>query len=281
MKGLQEANDVTKINNVFPDEEIVATAVEIFPWYTDYANYVVSEIHPKNLSFHQRKKFLHDLTHYFWDDPYHLRQYAENIIRRCMPEVDVLCILEACHASPVKAVALDDNEGKRVVAFLKKNFFSLFGVPHTIISDGGYHFCNKLFQEDLAKYSVKQHRVAIPYHPQISGKVEVSNREVNAILSKMLVYGKAFHWPIELENNALWALKRLNLNWKEAAEMRLGQLNKMDEFRLRAYKRADLYKEKMKKYHNWKIEKQEFKKGDLVLLFNFRLKLIPGKLKSK
>ena len=48
--------------------------------------------------------------------------------------------------------------------------------------------------------------------------------------------------PIELEHKALWALKRLNLNWKEAAEMRLGQLNEMDEFHLRAYERADLYK---------------------------------------
>ena len=37
----------------------------------------------------------------------------------------------------------------------------------------------------------------------------------------------------------------------------------------------------MKKYHDNKIEKQEFMVGDLVLLFNFRLRLFPGKLKSK
>ncbi|XP_016558329.1 uncharacterized protein LOC107858122 [Capsicum annuum] len=96
-----------------------------------------------------------------------------------------------------------------------------------------------------------------------------------------LVYGKAYHLPIELERKALWALKNLNLNWKEAVEMRLGQLNEMDEFYLRAYERADLYKEKIKMYHDWKIEKRDFKRGDLVLLFNSRLKLFPGKLKSK
>ena len=62
----------------------------------------------------------------------------------------------------VEAVALADNEGKSVMAFLKRNIFYRFGVPHTIISDGGSHFCNKLFRTVLAKYRVKQHKVATP-----------------------------------------------------------------------------------------------------------------------
>ena len=37
----------------------------------------------------------------------------------------------------------------------------------------------------------------------------------------------------------------------------------------------------MKKYHDLKIEKQEFMVGDFVLLFNSRLRLFPSKLKSK
>ena len=45
----------------------------------------------------------------------------------------------------VEAVALSNNEGKSVTAFLKKNIFSRFGTPRAIISDGGSHFCNKLF----------------------------------------------------------------------------------------------------------------------------------------
>ncbi|PHT24473.1 hypothetical protein CQW23_35801 [Capsicum baccatum] len=78
----------------------------------------------------------------------------------------------------VEAVALADNEGKRVVAFLKKNIFSRFGVP---------------------------------------------------------LYGKACHLPIELEYKALWALNRLNLNWEDVKNLRLEQLNGLDEFRLHAY----------------------------------------------
>ena len=37
----------------------------------------------------------------------------------------------------------------------------------------------------------------------------------------------------------------------------------------------------MKNYHDQKIEKRKFMVGDLMLLFNSRLRLFPGKLKSK
>lgn len=63
--------------------------------------------------------------------------------------------------------------------------------------------------------------------------------------------------------------------------MRLDQLNEIDEFRLRAYERAALYKEKMKLHHERRIEKREFQVGDLEILFNSRFKLFLSKLKSK
>ena len=71
------------------------------------------------------------------------------------------------------------------------------------------------------------------------------------------------------------------MDWNEAAEQRLTGLNELDEFFLKAYESLALYKENMKKYHDLKIEKREFMVGDLVLLFNSRLRLFPGKLKSK
>ena len=37
----------------------------------------------------------------------------------------------------------------------------------------------------------------------------------------------------------------------------------------------------MKKYHDLKIEKRDFMVGELVLLYNSRLHLFQGKLKSK
>ena len=75
--------------------------------------------------------------------------------------------------------------------------------------------------------------------------------------------------------------EEVKMDWTKAAEQRLNGLNELNEFLLKAYESSALYKEKMKKYHDNKIEKREFMVGDSVLLFNCRLHLFLGKLKSK
>ena len=58
-------------------------------------------------------------------------------------------------------------------------------------------------------------------------------------------------------------------------------MNELNEFLLKAYESSALYKEKMNKYHDQKIEKRDFMARNLVLLLNSRLRLFPDKLKSK
>lgn len=55
----------------------------------------------------------------------------------------------------------------------------------------------------------------------------------------------------------------------------------MDKFWLREYESEALYKEKMKISYDQRIEKREFSPGELVSVFNSRLQLFPGKLKSQ
>lgn len=137
----------------------------------------------------------------------------------------------------VQAVVLPTNDARIVVYFLKKNFLNRFGMPRALISNGGSHFCNRLFEKLLSKYEVT-HRIATPYHPQTNGQVEVTNREIKRILEKTMqsshkdwslklndallayriayktpidmspnkiVYGQACHLLVELEYRSCWA----------------------------------------------------------------------------
>ncbi|XP_076916249.1 uncharacterized protein LOC143575881 [Bidens hawaiensis] len=96
-----------------------------------------------------------------------------------------------------------------------------------------------------------------------------------------LVYGKGCHLPMELAHWAFWVIKKVNADYKEAGELRKLKLNEIEEIRDEAYECASVYKDKLKKVHDAKLRKRTFEVGQKVWLYNSRLKLFPGKLKSK
>nr|XP_009627644.1 uncharacterized protein LOC104118159 [Nicotiana tomentosiformis] len=96
-----------------------------------------------------------------------------------------------------------------------------------------------------------------------------------------LVFGKACHLPVELDHRALWALRQLNLDIEAAGTSRVTELHKLDEFLYHAFESIRLYKERMKMMHDKNILEWSFKPGDMVLLYDSRLRLFPGKLKSR
>nr|GEZ38450.1 reverse transcriptase domain-containing protein [Tanacetum cinerariifolium] len=374
-----------------------------FELMCDASDFSIGSVLKQRMSSQQKKKFFKDVKHYFWDDPYLIWIYADQIMRRCVHGQEAYDILKACHEGPtgghhganfiakkvfdvgffwptiyrdahdlvkscdicqrqgkisqrdempqnvihvceifdvwgidfmgpfpslrgnrymlvvvdyfskwVEAKALPTNDARIVVKFFK-SLFARFRTPIAIISDRGIHFCNDKFAKVMSKYGVTHH-LATAYHPQTSGQVEVSNRGLKRILERTigenhalwseklddvlwafrtayktpigctpykLVYGKSFHLPIELEHKAYWALKHVNFDLKTAGDYQKLQLNELNELCDQAYENSLIYKEKTKKIHDSKIKNRIFNVGDRVLLFNSRLKIFLGKLKTR
>ncbi|MCI18163.1 hypothetical protein A2U01_0039315, partial [Trifolium medium] len=99
-------------------------------------------------------------------------------------------------------------------------------------------------------------------------------------LTKPIWGSLRFSWCMELEHKAFWAVKFLNLDTSFAGQKRLSKLNELEEWREFAYENAMLFKARTKRYHDAKLVPKEFREGQQVLLFNSRLRLFPGKLRS-
>ncbi|RVW61981.1 Retrovirus-related Pol polyprotein from transposon 297 [Vitis vinifera] len=225
---------VLPINDDFPEESLML--LEKAPWYAHIANYLVTGEVPSEWRAQDRKHFFTKIHAYYWEESFLFKYYADQIIRKCVPEEEQQGILSHCHENacggvvdrcqrlgkltkrnqmpmnPILIVDLFYVWGidfmgpfpMVVLKFLKENIFSRFGVPKAIISDGGTHFCNKPFETLLAKYGVK-HKL----HDSLWA-YRTTYKTILGMSLYRLVYDKACHLLVEVEYKAWWAIKRLN-----------------------------------------------------------------------
>jgi len=93
-----EELDEIPIDEFFLDEQLFSLVAKL-PWYADFVNYLSYGVLPLGMTWQQKKKFLHEVKFYRWDDPLLFRRCCEGLIRRCIPEEETQSILHHCHAS--------------------------------------------------------------------------------------------------------------------------------------------------------------------------------------
>ncbi|RVW61704.1 Retrovirus-related Pol polyprotein from transposon 17.6 [Vitis vinifera] len=81
----------------FPDESLMS--IEVAPWYSHIANYLVTGEVPSEWSAQDKKHFFAKIHAYYWEEPFLFKYCADKIIRKCVPEQEQSEILSHCHDS--------------------------------------------------------------------------------------------------------------------------------------------------------------------------------------
>ncbi|XP_076915348.1 uncharacterized protein LOC143574661 [Bidens hawaiensis] len=240
------------INDNFSHEFLmdIETRDEDYPWFADIENFLASGIVLKSLTHQKNKKFFSDVKHYFWEDPYLFRVGADQLMlgKGIVPVWCPSSFLYIYHQQTSGQVEVTNQGIKRI---LEKK-----------VSQNRKDWSEKL---DVALWAFRT----------------AYKTPIGTTLFK-LVYEKACHLHVKLEHKAYWALKSENLDLACAGKNRFAQLHELEELRDQAYENLRIYKERTKKLHDARLnDHKQFQVGDRVLLYNYRLRLFPGKLKSR
>ncbi|GJX23509.1 reverse transcriptase domain-containing protein [Tanacetum coccineum] len=153
--------------------------------------------HQRNDDSTQEEVICKDVKHYFWDDPYLFRICADQIIRSAItPAQKVFDAVSSYGLTDISMNAHNYYPNLMIRVKDKANFHNVDDILKMQFTVGNLRL--------MSKYGVT-HRLAIAYHPQMSGQVKVSNRGLKHILERMVGENRA-SWLDKLDD-ALWAFR--------------------------------------------------------------------------
>ncbi|GKC01101.1 reverse transcriptase domain-containing protein [Tanacetum coccineum] len=94
-----ETSDDSEVDDNFPREALMEINTRDESWFVDFANYLVSDIIPKGMTYQQKNKFFSNLKHYR-EEPYLFKVCSNGMIRRCVSILETQTILDQCHHRP-------------------------------------------------------------------------------------------------------------------------------------------------------------------------------------
>ncbi|XP_073222516.1 uncharacterized protein [Cicer arietinum] len=97
LEKVEEDDNTIPIRDQLVDEHIFT--ITKAPWFADFSNFKVGEAVPSDFTYKQRKKFIHDVKFYVWDDPFLYKRGMDGLLQRCVPEEEQEKNLWHCHNS--------------------------------------------------------------------------------------------------------------------------------------------------------------------------------------
>lgn len=196
----------------------------------------------------------------------------------------------------VEAISFASIIQKVFVKFLKTNIICRYGIPQEIIMDNATNLNGAVVTGFNKLFKIKHHN-STPYRPQMNGVIEVDNKNVKKIISKMIVTYQDWHemlpyvlhgycttmctstratpyslvyeieavTPNKVEISSLSVFVEANLEECEWIKARFEQLNVIEGKRLDAMCCGKLYQSRMARAFNRKFHPREFQVDDLVL----------------
>nr|GEX31919.1 reverse transcriptase domain-containing protein [Tanacetum cinerariifolium] len=225
-------------------------------WFADFANYHAGNFVVKGMSSQQTKKFLKDVKHYFWDDPFLFKIYANQVIRLCVHGQEAIDILKACHNGPAGGHHGPNYTAKRV---FNSGFYwpTIYRDAHDLVKS--CDACQRPFSSSRGnKYIL----VAVDYLSKWVKAKALPTNDARVVCKFLKSLFARFGTPRAIISDRV-------------------QLNELNELCDQAYVNSLIYKDKTKRIHDSKIKDRVFNVGDRVLLFNSRLKIFLGKLKTR